>query len=49
MYRFGWLFEKSGHFSVASPVTNEFLSAIQTDLSGTPLFFDALCFDVIVP
>ncbi|MFZ2394946.1 MAG: hypothetical protein WAW09_01545, partial [Smithella sp.] len=31
------------------PVRKAFLSAIQADLSCTPLFHDALCLDVFVP
>ena len=41
-------FELPVHFSVKSPVRKAFLSAIQTDLSGTSLFYAALCVDVIV-
>jgi len=32
------IFEKSSHLSVASPVKEAFLSAIQADLSFTPFF-----------
>jgi len=45
----GRSFEKSAHLSVESPVEKAFLSAIQTDLSFTPLFHDASCLDVVVP
>jgi hypothetical protein len=43
------LFEQSALFLDDLPVGKAFLSAIQKDLPGTPLFCDALCFDVIVP
>jgi hypothetical protein len=34
-------FKKSGHLSVELPIRKAFLSAIQADLSCTPLFHDA--------
>jgi len=42
-------FEKLFHLSVELPVMKEFLIAIRADLSCTPLFYDASCFDIIVP
>lgn len=43
------LFEKSAHRLVKSTVKRASLSTVQADPSVTPLFFDALRFDVIVP
>ena len=42
-------FEKLFHLSVELPVMKAFLIAIRADLSCTPLFYDASCFDIIVP
>jgi len=36
------IFEQPAHFSVESPAGKAFLSAIQADLSGTPIFQNAL-------
>jgi hypothetical protein len=36
--------EKSAHYLVESPVKKAFLSIIQVDLSGTPVFQDAFTY-----
>ena len=43
------IFEQPAHFSVESPIGKAFLSTIQADLPGTPLFYNASCLDVIIP
>lgn len=47
--RIGSLFTKSSHLSFELPVKKSFLSAVQADLSCTPLFHNALCLDVVIP
>jgi hypothetical protein len=42
------LFEQSALFLDALPVRKAFLSAIQTDLSCTPLVHNSLCLDVFI-
>jgi hypothetical protein len=41
--------ERSAHFLACSPVKKSIFSIIQTDLSSTSLFHDALCMDVVFP
>jgi hypothetical protein len=45
----GGSFEKSSHLFVEPPGKMAFLSTIQTNLSCTPPFYEALCLGVFVP
>jgi len=43
------LFKQSAHHWGESHAKKAFLSSNRADISGTPLYYDASCLDVIVP